>query len=418
MTYIFRKRIDPGANIRYDMRNVNRKGADSVKKLNHLRPSAAAFLLMMAMATTTTALSFFVSPVCDDLGIGRGSFTVYYSLMTAAGAFSTSFLGQYINKNGVRNVMLLSSFWCFAGLMLFSFSGSLWMFYVVGAAIGLFGTSCLSLCANVIVQTSYSSEQASSLLGWVMAGSGVGGMGFSLILPGILERFGWKLGYRFLAVCWLVLVLCAFLLSGKQETSGAVGNRKAISGGMTRAEALKSPKFYLMMAAIVIYTAGCSIQQQLPSLLEGLRFSSAQVGVMMSVMTASLAVGKIVQGMLYSKLGISKGGIVITVMFIAGFLLLLQPGTAYAGLINLAFGMGIVTTLMPTVVRFVFGAREFASIWSLLATASSVGSFVSMPVWGIVYDSCGNYVPAMIVTPILLVAALAAMLLALRSSKD
>ncbi len=388
-----------------------------VKKMSILRPSAAAFLLMMAMAVTTTALSFFVSPVCDELGVGRGTFTLYYSLMTAAGAVSTSFLGQYINKNGVRKVMLLSGFWCSAGLLLFSLSNSVWIFYLVGAAIGLFGTSCISLCANVIVQTSYSSEQASSLLGFVMAGSGVGGMLFSLILPGLLSSYGWRIGYRFLALCWLALVLGAFLLNGRQETHGAVGNRKVLSHGMTRKEALKSIKFYYMAVAVVIYTVGCSIQQQLPSLLAGHNFSSAQVGIMMSIMTASLAVGKIIQGMLYSKMGVARGGTVITVMFIAGFLLLMKPQTAYPGLISLAFGMGIVTTLMPTVVRFVFGSREFASIWSILATASSVGSFVSTPVWGIIYDACGNYTPAMIVTPILLAVALAAMLLALKDKK-
>ena len=383
-------------------------------KLRALRPSAAAFLLMMAMAVTTSALSFFVSPVCDDLGIGRGSFTLYYSLMTATGAVSTTFLGQYANKKGVRGILLVSSFWCFAGLLLFSISGSLWMFYLAGAAMGLFGTSCLSLCANVIVQTSYSSEQASSLLGFVMAGSGVGGMIFSLILPGILETYGWRLGYRFLAVCWIVLVLGGFLLSSRQETVGGVGNRKAVLSGMTRAEALKSAKFYLMVVAIVLYTVGTSIQQQLPSLLSGLSFTSSQVGVMMSVMTASLAVGKIVQGMLYSRVGIPRGGAVITVLFIAGFFLLLSPATAYPGLVSLAFGMGIVTTLMPTVVRFVFGAREFASIWGLLATASSVGSFISTPVWGIVYDACGTYTPAMLTVPVLLAVALIAMLLALK----
>ena len=385
-----------------------------MNKLRALRPSAAAFLLMMAMAVTTSALSFFISPVCDDLGIGRGSFTVYYSLMTASGAFSTSFLGQYINKKGVRGIIFLSSLWCCGGLLLFSVSGSLWMFYLAGAAMGLLGTSCVNLCANVIVQTSYSSDRASSLLGFVMAGSGVGGMIFSLVLPGILEDLGWRMGYRILAVCWLVLVLAAFLLSGKQETAGAMGNARAVLSGMTRAEAMKSPKFYLMMAAIVLYTVGTTIQQQLPSLLSGLEFSSAQVGVMMSVMTASLAVGKIFQGMLYSKVGIARGGTVITAMFIAGFFLLLKPATAYPGLVCLAFGMGIVTTLMPTVARFVFGAREYASIWGLLATASSVGSFVATPVWGMIYDCCGTYAPAMLTVPVLLAAALAAMLMALK----
>ena len=63
-----------------------------VKKLKSYAPAAAAFLLMMAMALTTTALSFFVTPVCNELGIGRGSFTIYYSLMTATGAVSTTFL--------------------------------------------------------------------------------------------------------------------------------------------------------------------------------------------------------------------------------------------------------------------------------------------------------------------------------------
>lgn len=385
-----------------------------MKSNGSLRPSAAAFLLMMAMAVTTSALSFFVSPVCADLGIGRGSFTLYYSLMTAAGAVSTSFQGQYINKKGVRGVIFLSALWCGCGLMLFSLSDSLWMFYLVGAVMGLFGTSCMSLCANVIVQTSYSSAQASSLMGFVMAGSGVGGMIFSLVLPGLLERVGWRMGYRLLAACWLVLVLGAFALVGRQETAGNIGSRKTPLSGMTRAEAMKSPKFYLMTVAIVIYAAACGIQQQIPSLLEGMDFSTTQVSIMVSVMTAGLAVGKIFQGVLYTKIGIKRGGSIITFLFASGMLLLIFSAMAYPGLISLAFGMGIYTTLMPIVVRFVFGAREFASIWSVLATAGSVGSFVATPVWGMVYDAFGSYNPALIVFPVLLAAALAAMLMALK----
>lgn len=388
-----------------------------MEKLRGLRPFAAAFLLMMAMAVTTSALSFFVSPVCEALGFGRGSFTVYYSLMTAAGAVSTSFLGQYMNKHGVRKILLVSGFWCFGTLLLFSFSNSLQLFYLAGAAMGLFATSCMNLCAGVIVQTSYPAERASGLLGFVMAGSGVGGMLFSLILPGTLVRFGWRMGYRLLAVCWLVLVLAAYFLCGKQETAGAVGSRKAITSGMTREEALKNPKFYLMTVAVVLYSAGCGIQQHLPAALSLLRLSNTQVGVMMSVMTASLAVGKILQGMLYSKAGVVKGGTVITAMYAAGFLFLLQPDTAYIGVVSLAFGMGLVTTLLPTVTRVVFGALEYAAIWGILAAASSAGTFISTPVWGVIYDTYGSYDPGMLVTPALLLVALAAMLLALREKK-
>lgn len=389
----------------------------AVKQLGGLRPCAAAFLLTMAMAVTTSALSFFVSPVCGDLGIGRGSFTVYFSLMTASGALSASFLGQYIHKNGVRKILLIAGFWCFAGLMLFSVSNALWMFYLVGAAMGVFGTGCMNLCAGIIVQTSYSGERAAGLLGFVMAGSGAGGMVFSMILPGALERFGWRMSYRVLAVCWLVLVMAAFFLSGKQEATGTAGNRKTAAAGMTRDEALKSPKFYLMLVAVLVYSMGCGIQQHLPAVLTQLEFSTAQVSVLMSAMTASLAVGKILQGMLYSKTGAAGGGTVITAFYIAGFLLLLKAGTAYAGVVSLAVGMGIVTTLMPTATRAVFGAREYAAIWGILAAASSAGSLIATPVWGFVYDCWGSYVPAMLVTPALILLALATMLLALRKKK-
>ena len=69
---------------------------------NQLRPALSAFVLMLTMSLLSTALSFFVSPVCEDLGFGRGSFTLYYSLMVAAGAVSASFLGNYMNKHGIR----------------------------------------------------------------------------------------------------------------------------------------------------------------------------------------------------------------------------------------------------------------------------------------------------------------------------
>ena len=64
--------------------------------LRHFRPAVAAFLLMMAMALTTTALSFFVVPVCEELGVGRGAIALCYSLLTASGTVGIPVLGQVI----------------------------------------------------------------------------------------------------------------------------------------------------------------------------------------------------------------------------------------------------------------------------------------------------------------------------------
>ena len=373
-----------------------------MEKFKELRPSIAAFALMVAMALTTTALSFFIGPVCEELDLGRGSFTIYYSLMTASGAFSIPFHGQIINKKGVRGILTVSAFWIAAGLFGFSFSTKLWMFYAVAAFMGIFGTSCLSLCAQVIVQQAYSSARASSLLGLVMSGSGVGGMILSMVMPGFIENFGWRTGYRLLGICWLVLVLGALVLLGKIQLTGSVGQRRTPVDGMTRDEALKSPRLYLLVAVIFILTAACGIQQQIPSVLGGFGYGTAQFSTMRSFFTAALAVGKILQGILYSKLGPARGGYIIIALFGMSFVLLCFPGMAYPALVALAVGMGCVTTLMPIVTRFVFGAREYAAIWSILSTASSIGSLIATPLFGMAYDATGSYTPAMAVSAVAL----------------
>lgn len=388
-----------------------------MKKLQEFRPAMAAFLLMMAMALTTTALSFFIGPVCESLSIGRGSFTIYYSLMTASGACTIAFLGQVINKKGVRGIISISSFWVAAGLFAFSMSKSLWMFYAAAAFMGMFGTSCVSLCANVIVQQSYSGGKASGLLGVVMSGSGVGGMIVSMVLPGLIETLGWQVCYRILAVCWLMLGLGALLLLGKTELTHSVGQRRPPMTGMTRAEALRSPRLYLLIVVIFLLTAACGLQQQIPSVLSGYGFDTAQVSTMVSFFTAMLAVGKILQGLLYSKIGPDKGGYIIIACFSVSFLLLQSPKLIYPALVLLAVGMGCVTTLMPVVARFTFGALEYASIWSILSTVSSIGSLIATPVFGMVYDRFGSYGPAMTVSAVGLVVALIALFLSFRSKK-
>ena len=385
-----------------------------MEKFKELRPSIAAFALMVAMALTTTALSFFIGPVCEELDLGRGSFTIYYSLMTASGAFSIPFLGQIINKKGVRGILTVSAFWVAAGLFGFSLSTKLWMFYAVAAFMGIFGTSCLSLCANVIVQQAYSSARASSLLGLVMSGSGVGGMILSMIMPGFIENFGWRTGYRLLGICWLVLVLGALLLLGNIRLTGSVGKRHTPVDGMTRDEAMKSPKLYLLVAVIFILTAACGLQQQIPSVLGGFGYGTAQVSTMMSFFTAALAVGKILQGILYSKLGPARGGYIIIALFGLSFVMLCFPGMAYPALVALAVGMGCVTTLMPIVTRFVFGAREYAAIWSILSTASSIGSLIATPLFGMAYDATGSYTPAMAVSAVALFVSIPILVMAFK----
>jgi MFS family permease len=375
------------------------------EKIALYRPAVAAFLVMMAMAVTSSTLSFFLEPVCAQLGIGRGSFSLMFSLMTISGALTNPVLGRIAGKRGVRGILVVCAAWGCGSLLLFSVANRLWMIYLAGFLLGLFGSSCVALCANVIVQNSYDPRQASAVLGVVMSGSGVGGMIFNVIIPAVMAASTWQMAMAVMAFCWLGVVGLGAVLLGREKPMVQYTGGAGVGLGMTQAEALKSPKLYMLVAVIVVITAACGVQQQQPSMLGIYGYDGGKVSMMLSVQTAVLALGKIGQGILYGRLGVRRGGCVMLVLFAAAFWILAVPALAWPGLMVMALGLGIYTTLLPLVTRQVFGTREYAAIWGVLATCGSVGTIVANPLWGSICDLTGSYTIAMLVLPVLLLLA-------------
>ena len=389
-----------------------------MKKLQFYRPAIACFIGMMAFALVSSGLSFFVSPVSEALGVGRGTFTLYYSLMSIAGAVSAPTLGKIAGKKGVHGLLLLSAVWVCGGMFLFSIANALWMFYVVGLATGLLGSACTMLSVNVALQQNYDSKTMSAIMGIVMAGSGVGGMILSAVMPGLLENVGWRNGYRVMGLLWLGALLLCLLVMGKPKAPvQAAGAAKAAATG-EKPNLMKMPQTYMLVLESASLAAACGLLQQYPALLGGMGFDTAAVAGMMSLMTASIAVGKIAQGALYSGIGVRKGGALAILVFVAGLLLLVRTETVYPALVLSAIGLGVYTTLMPLVTRKVFGNDNFAGAWGIVQLGGSAGSFIGVPVWGAVYDATGSYLPALIGFSALLVAILVVHMVLSRDKKE
>ena len=218
------------------------------EKLGFYRPAAAAFLAMMAMAVTSSTLSFFLEPVCSELGIGKGSFSLIFSLMTISGAATNPILGRIAGKKGVRGILAVTALWGCGSLLLFSVAKQLWLVYLAGFLLGLFGSNCVALCGNVIVQNAYDPRQASAILGIVMSGSGVGGMIFNIVIPAVMAASTWQRAMAVMAFCWLGVVGASFLLLGREKPMEQYTGGAGVGLGMTQAEALRSPQLYMLIA--------------------------------------------------------------------------------------------------------------------------------------------------------------------------
>ena len=376
-----------------------------MNRMHMLRPAIGSFLLMVAMSLGQSALSFFNQPVSTALGVGRGSFTIYYSLLTAAGALASPFMGQFANQHGTRPIMILSGIWCAAGFMAFSVIDQLWMFYTVAIIMGLLCTSCVLLCANVTIQSRYSSEQATGLIGFVMSGAGVGGIITSITLPRVISSYGWQIGYRVLGISWLILVWTAVWFIGRPNISD-VQMKVTSRQGMSRREAIHGKQLYLIIACGFLLNACCAVTVQVPAILSSYHFSITQVGLLTSLMAASIGIGQVFQGWLYRKVGIKKGGSIAISLFLLGFIMLTSKPTAVPALVLIAIGIGIITTLIPLSTKYAFGQKEYASIYGLINMGVTSGNFLAAPLWGLIYDKFGTYHPGLLTAPTIVFTAL------------
>ena len=146
--------------------------------------------------------------------------------------------------------------------------------------------------------------------------------------------------------------------------------------------------------------------------------NTTQIGMMVSVMTAGSAVGTMTEGLVCSKLGIKKTMTGVILLYVVGYIFMALNRNIYTALVFLAFGSGSIGTLMPIVVRRIFGGRDYAAIWSVVISCSSIASFAASPTWGMVYDFTGSYLPALIAMPFLLTVGMVCLLGAFRGIED
>jgi len=202
------------------------------------------------------------------------------------------------------------------------------------------------------------------------------------------------------------------LKAGKPVTVEQI--EKTGGAGMTRKEALRSPLLYMMIGSVLLMAVGTCLIQHWPPLIAEMGYDATATGVIISFYSAVLTVGKIAQGILYSKAGIVKGAVATHVLYVLGFVLLLDPRFVYPAFFCIGLGFGIPTTLTPVLSKELFGQKEFAGIYSLISMSMSIGSFAATPAWGFLYDTLGSYRPGFLPMAVFGAAALLLQLAALR----
>jgi OFA family oxalate/formate antiporter-like MFS transporter len=371
--------------------------------------AVAACMIMSALVASTFSFGFFMDPVTSDLGFSRGTFSLYFSIITVVGAFSLPVYGKVIDRLGSRKVVIVGGLWAGLTIAALSLCSSLPSFYVVAVLIGLgyFGST---FCAAPVIVDTWFVEKNGAVMGAAAACGGMFGVLSGLFFPSVISAFGWRVAYIFLGafVGLFTVVPGIFLLRSKPEEVGlkpygfdlnAAMEKETLDcsdqKGMTQGQALRSLRFWMLVLGFVIFAGTIIVTQHLSAYFVGIGMTPELAGVMMSVLSAGVVITSVVVGGFLEKVGAIKSIIVCSLLYALSFALLPLCGTAVVPLsivlFVLSLGNAYNSIFAPIVTSSVFGAKDYASIWGMVSMACVLGQAIGAPLWGLSYDLTGGY---------------------------
>lgn len=369
---------------------------------------AAACLLMtfVALGLGNSTKGLYVTPVTEDLGIERGLFSLTFSIREIVKACANLLFGTVALKLGMRRVAALG-FGCLGvSYVLFSVSNGLPVFYFGGVLLGVGVTFTSTATVSAIIRNWFVDHRG-TILGVVLAGSGLGGSLFSLLVGRWLELYGWRGAYRITAIIMFVMILPMVAIIRNRpadlgQTALGEGNQVQAKGhnvliwtGPSAKALVKKPYFWvLVVGAFCFGLLTNPVVVAFPSHLTDLGFDAAFASQVSSVTFLILAGVKVLTGFIYDRAGIR---VALTISFAGGVIgcLLLafcsSHAMAYMFSAVFAFVLPLETLMIPLVVSDLIGQRSYTHFVGVFLALMSAGIAVGTPVINFSYDVMGSY---------------------------
>jgi MFS transporter, OFA family, oxalate/formate antiporter len=241
-----------------------------------------------------------------------------------------------------------------------------------------------------------------------VAGLGAGaGVGLSpFIATQLVSQFGWRGAYAALAALALAGGLLAYALlrlrrgevpplASRAATASARAVEAAAAPGISRADALRDPRFWLLLAVTFI----------VPFAILGIALHGAALFIDRGLTAAQAATGAAVAGLgaIIARVGVGAlldrwhAPLVAAVIFVAagaGLVVnawattfaLLCIGTFLGGV-----AMGAEGDLLPFMIRRYFGLRAFGSLFGIQYAAYALGGVLGPIAYGYTFDHFATY---------------------------
>lgn len=352
-------------------------------------------------------VTVYVPLLSEEFDVGRSFIVGAFMGGQTAYALVQPFFGRYIDARGARNMMRIGAVACAIALVIASRAQNEWQFVAAWMLVSVIRPAVMPIPFNWTLTRWFEGRRRQAALGLVTVGFGLGG---ALVLPiyaAIADATDWR---TVMALSGLLLLLiqggAAFAVVrdrpaelGLQPIVAKSEDRATITAeadewGFTSGEALRTPAFWLMSLALMLFFLG---QGSITTLAVDFFDTRAVTWGATAIAASALirAIGRI-------PLGLAMGS--ISAIYLLGVGVALSQGVAVGVLLMEASTIGVIMwvilwgvggafapMLEPLMITNAFGVRYFGGVSGITQMVSFGGQLFGSIGGAALYDITGSY---------------------------
>lgn len=352
----------------------------------------------------------FVSYVVEEKGFTLAGFSLIFTLGTVVSAIASPFIGMMFNKINTKTMYLLGTILSGGGFLAFSMCQELWQFYLVAGIVQVGTAAISSIGVPLLINGWFDELSKGKAMGLAFAGGSIGNIFLQQMTAFSLANYGASRSYLMFGILSLAVgvpITLLFLRMPKGDSEIVKGKKKEDSEEKTSTESTevdwgytfkeaKNLKFFWIFALglffLGMYVSALAVQY--PAYLKlHLKIDPMIVGMVGSIFALCSLGGNLFGGIIFDKLGITKGLMVafvlaatscICLIFAGQIPMLAQVFAALKGLSVFAYMMG------PSLLTgSFFGKKEFGAILGVIQIFFAVGFAAGSSVFALLVDKAG-----------------------------
>lgn len=354
-----------------------------------------------------SAGGLFLKPVSDDLGIGIGSLSLYFSVSSVVTLLFLPIAGKMMAKYDVRGLMIVAIILQAGSFAMFGLMDSVWGWYIFAIPMAA-GSIFVAQMAGPVLINNWFKKHNGLALGIMMAAVGIFGAIIQPMVGNLIASQGWRSTYITLGVAAIIIVIPVILLAirmapqqkgllpfGAEQSTTGEAKAHVPNKGVTAAIAKKSMAFYALVLFFFFVTSIGVFTTHVAPFAMGLGYSVEFAGNAMGIFMVGMFVGALAFGFLTDKIGAKNTAIFAMISGLVSMVMLLLLADNPL-VFNVAIGIfGFVTasigTLGPLLTTAIFGNKEYSQIYATAAMGLAVAGIVVVPIYGYIYDLTESY---------------------------